>query len=166
MTCVHPDLRQDPLAFDAPQASLGGLSALLAAGEEPRAAVRALVLVDVVHRPDPCGLRRIARSMHRRPDGDVWDPRVLESFEHRTDPPGMADRLLEAARQADVPVLVVRGQLSDVVREDAVEDFCARVPRAHSVEVAGAGHTMAGGCNDRLVDAIVPFLEGVGSQGQ
>ncbi|MFJ2745682.1 alpha/beta fold hydrolase [Streptomyces sp. NPDC087440] len=139
-------------------ASLGGLSALLAAGEEPRAAVRALVLVDVAHRPDPRGLRRIVETMRRLPHGETWDPRLLESFEHRMDPPGMTERLLGAACRSDVPVLVARGQLSDVVSEEAAADFCARVPRARSVEVAGAGHTMAGERNAAFVDAVLPFL--------
>ncbi|MFD4476550.1 alpha/beta fold hydrolase [Streptomyces sp. NPDC058471] len=182
-------------------ASLGGLSALLAAGEAPRAATRALVLVDVAHRPDPRGFRRIAEFMRRAPEGFAsveeaaaavcaylpqrsrpegpaemgnnlrrrgdrwvwhWDPRMLDSFEGRMDPPGMAERLLSAGRHADVPVLLVRGQVSDVVREDVAEQFCARVPGARRVEVAGAGHMVAGDRNDHFLDAIVPFLDGLG----
>ncbi|MER5302410.1 alpha/beta hydrolase [Streptomyces lasiicapitis] len=179
-------------------ASLGGLSALLAAGEAPRAAIRALVLVDVAHRPDPRGVRRIIEFMRRRPDGfaDVgeaaaavsaylphrpapddperirhnlrrhgdrwvwhWDPRLLDSFEGRVDPPGMAERLLAAARHADVPILLVRGGISDVVRDDIAEEFRDRVPRARRVDVADAGHMVAGDRNDHFIDAIVPFLE-------
>lgn len=181
-------------------ASLGGLGSLLAAGEPPEAAVRALVLVDVAHRPDPRGFRRIVAFMRGHPDGfaDVgeaaaavsahlshrprpsdpegirsnlrrhgdrwvwhWDPRMLDSFEGRMDPPGMAERLLDAARHADVPILLVRGGLSDVVREDVAEQFCDRVPRARRVDVAGAGHMVAGDRNEHFLDAIVPFLERV-----
>ncbi|MFF1449755.1 alpha/beta fold hydrolase [Streptomyces sp. NPDC058274] len=178
-------------------ASLGGLSSLLAAGEAPRAAMRALVLVDVAHRPDPRGGRRIVEFMRRRPDGFAsleeaatavsthlphrprpdgpegirnnlrrhgdrwvwhWDPRMLDSFEGRMDPPGMAERLLDAARHADVPILLVRGGNSDVVRDDIAEQFCDRVPHARRVEVAGAGHMVAGDRNEHFIDAIVPFL--------
>jgi peroxiredoxin len=178
-------------------ASLGGLSSLLAAGEAPRAAMRALVLVDVAHRPDPRGFRRIVEFMRRRPDGFAsleeaatavsthlphrprpdgpegirnnlrrhgdrwvwhWDPRMLDSFEGRMDPPGMAERLLDAARHADVPILLVRGGNSDVVRDDIAEQFCDRVPHARRVEVAGAGHMVAGDRNEHFIDAIVPFL--------
>jgi len=180
-------------------ASLGGLGSLLAAGEAPRAAVRALVLIDVAHRPDPRGARRIVEFMRRRPDGFVsvgeaaaavsahlphrprpddsarirnnlrrhgdrwvwhWDPRLLDAFEDRMDPPGMAERLLDAARHADVPLLLVRGGISDVVREDIAAEFCDSVPRARRVDVAGAGHMVAGDRNEHFVDAIVPFLEG------
>ncbi|MFG2621409.1 alpha/beta fold hydrolase [Streptomyces sp. NPDC048507] len=143
-------------------ASLGGLGALLAAGEPPGAAVRALVLVDVAHRPDPRGLRRIAAVMRRHANGRApWDPRMLDAFEGRMDPPGRAERLLDAACRADVPVLLVRGGISDVLREDAAAEFCARVPRARHVEVAGAGHVVVGeGEGDELfIDAVVPFLE-------
>ncbi|MFH8484967.1 alpha/beta fold hydrolase [Streptomyces longisporoflavus] len=182
-------------------ASLGGLSALLAAGEAPGAAVRALVLVDVAHRPDPRGFRRIAEFMRGAPEGFAsvaeavaatraylpqrsrpadsagmrnnlrrrgdrwiwhWDPRMLDSFEDRMDPPGMAERLLSAGRRAAVPILLVRGQVSDVVREDIAEQFCDRVPGARRVDVAGAGHMVAGDRNDPFLDAIVPFLEDIG----
>ncbi|MFG2988369.1 alpha/beta fold hydrolase [Streptomyces sp. NPDC048257] len=181
-------------------ASLGGLGSLLAAGEAPQAAIRALVLVDVAHRPDPRGFRRIVAFMRGHPDGfaDVgeaaaavsahqphrprpsdpegirtnlrrhgdrwvwhWDPRMVDSFEGRMDPPGMAERLLDAARHADVPILLVRGGISDVVREDVAEEFCRRVPHARRTDVLGAGHMVAGDRNEHFLDAIVPFLERV-----
>ncbi|MDJ0380379.1 alpha/beta hydrolase [Streptomyces sp. G-G2] len=179
-------------------ASLGGLSSLLAAGEAPRAAIGALVLVDVAHRPDPRGARRIVAFMRGRPDGFAcieeaaaavaahqphrtrpydperlrnnlrrrgerwvwhWDPRLLDSFEGRMDPPGMAERLLDAARSAGVPILLVRGGISDVVREDVAEEFCDRVPNARYVDVADAGHTVVGDRNEPFIDALVPFLK-------
>ncbi|MEV6549972.1 alpha/beta hydrolase [Streptomyces sp. NPDC051597] len=182
-------------------ASLGGLGSLLAAGEAPEAAIRALVLVDVAHRPDPRGMRRVVELMRRRPDGFAsvreaaaalssptpqrprrddgeglrtylrrqgdrwfwhWDPRLLDSFAGRMDPPGMADRLLDAGRHADVPILLVRGGNSDLVREDVAREFCARIPRARCVEVAGAGHMVVGDRNEHFIDAIVPFLDEVG----
>ncbi|QEU96862.1 alpha/beta fold hydrolase [Streptomyces kanamyceticus] len=181
-------------------ASLGGLSSLLAAGEAPRAAIRALVLVDVAHRPDPRGVHRIVAFMRRRPEGFAsveeaaaaisayvphrtrpydpeglrnnlrrhdgrwvwhWDPRLLDSFADRMDPPGMAERLLDAAQHADVPTLLVRGGLSDVVREDIAEEFCARVPHARYVDVADAGHMVVGDRNEPFIDALIPFLRGV-----
>jgi pimeloyl-ACP methyl ester carboxylesterase len=178
-------------------ASLGGLSSLLAAGEEPRAEVRALVLVDVAHRPDPGGVRRIFDFMGGQPDGfesleDAaaavsdylphrsrpddqgglrnnlrrrgrrwvwhWDPRLLKRFAGRIDPPGAAERHLAAAHHADVPILLVRGGISDVVREDIATEFCESVPGAKRVDVADAGHMVAGDRNEHFIDAIVPFL--------
>jgi pimeloyl-ACP methyl ester carboxylesterase len=50
-------------------ASLGGICSVLAVGEPPRAPARALVLVDVAHRPEPGGVRRIMDFMAGRPEG-------------------------------------------------------------------------------------------------
>jgi non-heme chloroperoxidase len=50
-------------------ASLGGLAALLAAGETPKAGCTSLVLVDVTPRLDPDGREKIAAFMRSRPDG-------------------------------------------------------------------------------------------------
>lgn len=49
-------------------ASLGGMTSLVAEGERPGLA-RALVLVDVVPRLEPNGVRRIREFMSARPDG-------------------------------------------------------------------------------------------------
>lgn len=194
---IVADLGNRPVLVGA---SLGGLSSLLAAGEPPRAAIRALVLVDVAHRPDPRGARRIVEFMRHRPDGFAtvaeaaaavsaylphrppranpdgirnnlrrhgdrwiwhWDPRILDNFENRMDPPGMAQRLLDAARHATAPILLVRGGISDVVRDDIAEEFCDKVPNARRVDVADAGHMVAGDRNEHFIDAIVPFLQGI-----
>lgn len=50
-------------------ASLGGMTALAAAGEEPRGDVRALVLVDIAPRMERSGALRIVSFMLSRPDG-------------------------------------------------------------------------------------------------
>jgi pimeloyl-ACP methyl ester carboxylesterase len=50
-------------------ASLGGWSALLAAGEAPGFQVRALALVDVAHRGEPLGISRIVQFMQAHPHG-------------------------------------------------------------------------------------------------
>ncbi|MCC6643100.1 MAG: alpha/beta hydrolase [Deltaproteobacteria bacterium] len=50
-------------------ASLGGMTALVAAGEEPRSDVRALVLVDIAPRMERSGALRIVSFMLARPEG-------------------------------------------------------------------------------------------------
>jgi pimeloyl-ACP methyl ester carboxylesterase len=178
-------------------ASLGGLSSLLAAGETPRAPVGALVLVDIAHRPDPLGVRRIFDFMGGRPDGFAdleeavaavaaylphrpppddheglrrnlqrrggrwvwhWDPRLVESFRGRIDAAGAAERHLAAARSTGVPILLVRGGISDVITEEIAAEFCDAVPGIERVDVPDAAHMVARDRNDRFVEAIVPFL--------
>lgn len=50
-------------------ASLGGMTALVVAGEEPRAGVSAVVLVDIAPRMERDGAMRIVSFMLARPDG-------------------------------------------------------------------------------------------------
>ena len=58
-------------------ASLGGIAALLAAGEGDPAQVRALVLVDITHRPSPDGASKIQAFMRGGRDGfDTLDHAV------------------------------------------------------------------------------------------
>jgi pimeloyl-ACP methyl ester carboxylesterase len=59
-------------------ASLGGLSALVAVGENPDAACSALVLVDVTPRVNLPGARRVLAFMRSHPDG-------FDSFEEAAD---------------------------------------------------------------------------------
>ena len=58
-----------------------------------------------------------------------------------------------------VPTLLVRGKLSDVVTEEGVRDFLAKVPHAKLADVSGAAHMVAGDQNDAFSDAVIGFLE-------
>jgi pimeloyl-ACP methyl ester carboxylesterase len=112
------------------------------------------------HRPrpqDPSGLRRNLREK----DGRLfwhWDPAFLMSA--RRPDPGPAQTALDAAaRRVDVPTLLVRGRLSDLVRPEEAAHFQALMPRAAFVDVAGAGHMVAGDDNDAFAAAVFAFLE-------
>ncbi len=67
------DLRAVVAALGRPAllvgASLGGLTALIAAGEAPRLSTPAIVLVDVTPRIDPGGRDRIMEFMRSHPEG-------------------------------------------------------------------------------------------------
>ena len=86
-------------------ASLGGMSSLLAAGEEPRAGVAGLVLVDVAHRPHAAGVRRIVEFMSARPEGfesvDEAAGAVAAYLPHRTQPEVAAGLERNLRRQGD-----------------------------------------------------------------
>ena len=87
-----------------------------------------------------------------------WDPAVLESFwssEHRIS----MERMDDASRGLRVPTLLVRGGSSDVVSKEGAEHFLELVPHASYVDVAEAGHMVAGDRNDVFVDAILQFLD-------
>jgi pimeloyl-ACP methyl ester carboxylesterase len=71
------------------------------------------------------------------------------------------EMLLDAARRIDVPALLVRGRLSDVVTPEGAQEFLDAVPGAEFVDVTGAGHMVAGDRNDAFNGAVLAFLDEV-----
>ena len=72
-----------------------------------------------------------------------------------------ADRMhtaVEAILRDGVPMLLVRGQMSDLVTKERADEFLSRFPEVSFVDVGGAGHMVAGDRNDLFADAIVEFL--------
>ena len=197
-------LRQLPPRPVLVGASLGGFTAMLLAGELAPAALRALVLVDIVPDIDPSGASRIHRFMYdrmesgfasldevadmiaeynpnRRRPADLdglrtnlrerdgrwywhWDPKFIDGTAAR--PPievtevERINAAVAAILAAGVPMLLVRGQMSDLVTQDRADEFLARFPQIDFVDVAGAGHMVAGDRNDAFAEAVVEFLAG------
>ncbi len=193
LEAVLAALPKDPAVVGA---SLGGLTALVAAGESASFRARVLVLVDVAPRIEAQGASRIVQFMMDRQDGFAsldeaaravaeytsnrergknleglkasfrkgadgryrwhWDPRFIS-------PSGPAEvgdkeRLLRAAGNLQLPTLLVRGRLSDVLSEQGVTEFREAAPQAEFVDVSGAGHMVAGDRNDAFTEAVAAFL--------
>jgi pimeloyl-ACP methyl ester carboxylesterase len=74
------------------------------------------------------------------------------------DPFLRVEQLEQAAIELTIPILLIRGKLSDVVSEEAVEDFLTKVPNAEFAELSGAGHTAAGDDNDAFSEVVVQFV--------
>ena len=85
-----------------------------------------------------------------------WDPAFLTK--PADDPFERTDRLEAAAMGLEIPILLIRGKLSDVVSTEGVNDFRKKVPRAEFIELSGAGHTAAGDDNDAFSEAVIPFV--------
>jgi pimeloyl-ACP methyl ester carboxylesterase len=115
------------------------------------------------HRPRPSDLSGLRKNVRQRADGRWywhWDPRFMTPG--RIDEPRSIrneDRLERGARTLTLPVLLVRGRQSDVLSEAGARNLQALVPHARFVDVAGAGHMVAGDRNDVFNDAVVAFLE-------
>jgi non-heme chloroperoxidase len=169
----------------------------LAVGESDEIIAKGLVLVDVVPRLEPSGVRRIHEFMRaningfdsmeevvgavarylpnrrRSPSAEGlrknirqgengklywhWDPAFLTS-DRRPDVANDLQRMQEAARNIQVPALVVRGELSDIVSQEGADEFLELIPMARVVEVEGAGHMVAGDKNDAFNTAVEDFL--------
>ncbi|KLO28527.1 peroxidase [Mycolicibacter heraklionensis] len=116
------------------------------------------------HRPRPADLNGLTANLRRRGDRWYWhwDPKFVNGSEELA-PLEIhdVDRLNAAVQtilDGGVPMLLVRGQLSDLVSAANAEEFLARFPQVEFVDVAGAGHMVAGDRNDIFADAILGFL--------
>ncbi|MGV0793307.1 alpha/beta fold hydrolase [Mycolicibacterium sp. XJ1819] len=87
-----------------------------------------------------------------------WDPAFLTAPDD--DRFVRVDKLERAVMDLTVPVMLIRGKLSDVVSTEGVDDFLTKVPTAEFVELSEAGHTAAGDDNDAFSDVVVRFVGG------
>ena len=85
-----------------------------------------------------------------------WDPAFLTAPDD--DRFVRMQKLEQAVADLTIPILLIRGKLSDVVSPEGVKDFLAKVPNAEFVELSDAGHTAAGDDNDAFSDAVVQFV--------
>jgi len=122
------------------------------------------------HRPRPKNLDGLKKNLRLRADGRWvwhWDPRFVSGKFGSPDETRSsfveAGRLDNDARSLDIPTLLVRGRMSDLLSEEGAQDLLRLVPHAELVDVAGAGHMVAGDRNDAFNGAVVEFLESVRS---
>jgi pimeloyl-ACP methyl ester carboxylesterase len=116
------------------------------------------------HRPRPTDLDGLRTNLRRRGDRWYWhwDPKFISNTASL--PPyevADVDRLnaaVEAILAGGVPMLLVRGQMSDLVSQERADEFLARFPQVEFVDVRGAGHMVAGDRNDVFADAVLDFL--------
>ncbi len=110
------------------------------------------------HRTRPRSVEGLKKNL-RLQDGKWfwhWDPAFLTA--PGDDPFERAEMLEHAAISLEIPILLIRGKLSDVVSTEGVQDFLQKVPGAQFVELSDAGHTAAGDDNDAFTDAVVQFV--------
>jgi pimeloyl-ACP methyl ester carboxylesterase len=65
----------------------------------------------------------------------------------------------EAVASLRLPVHLVRGASSDLLTQEAAEDFKKQVPGLVYSDIAGAGHMVVGDRNDAFAGAILGFLD-------
>lgn len=118
------------------------------------------------HRPRPTDLRGLKKNLRLRDDGRWvwhWDPAFVQGRFGAPDETRSTmvrhDRLQDAARALRLPVLLVRGRVSDLLSEQGARELLELVPHARLVDVAGAGHMVAGDRNDLFTSAVLEFLD-------
>ena len=85
-----------------------------------------------------------------------WDPSILSL---RGDATGQADRLENATRKIDLPMLLIRGRESNVVTEETARHFLQLRPDAAYVDVADARHMVVGDRNEIFTRAVIEFID-------
>ena len=113
------------------------------------------------HRPRPSDLDGLRKNLRKR-DGRWywhWDPAFIGGTADFPPEEIMdTERLNAAVAAIEVPMLLVRGRMSDLVSEEATQSFLARFPHVAFADVSGAGHMVAGDRNDAFTDAVLDFL--------
>lgn len=114
------------------------------------------------NRKRPRPLDGLRKNLRLDEDGRYrwhWDPAFVTSDRNiRFAGVETMEGLLARLTDLDLPVLLVRGMESELVGEDAVREFVDLAPRARYVDVAGAGHMVAGDRNDIFSQAVLDFL--------
>lgn len=116
------------------------------------------------HRPRPANLSGLQKNLRKRGDDRWywhWDPRFIANQEGMDGQEGLVrhDRLATAARRVNVPTLLVRGRMSDIVSDESVRELRELIPHAEVVDVEGAGHMVAGDMNDAFNEAVIGFIQ-------
>jgi pimeloyl-ACP methyl ester carboxylesterase len=106
---------------------------------------------------NPAGLKKVLRQHDGRWYWH-WDPNVMSLGRRDVVSHEFQELLNAAIDNITVPTMLVRGRLSDVVTQESVDDFVARMSTATVVEVEGAAHMIAGDQNGAFTQAVVTFL--------
>lgn len=112
------------------------------------------------HRPRPTRLDGLARNLRLGDDGRYrwhWDPAFMSS-DRRPRTTANADVFADLAGRLTLPVMLVRGRMSDVVSEETAREFLGLVPHAEYVDVGDAHHMVAGDRNDAFTAPVIDFL--------
>ncbi len=110
------------------------------------------------HRKEKKSSAELSQLLVRGDDGRLrwhWDPRLLEDL---ADSARHQGELSDAARQIDIPVLLISGGRSDLVSDETIAHFRDLVPHAQHVRLPAATHMVAGDDNDAFTRAVIDFI--------
>jgi pimeloyl-ACP methyl ester carboxylesterase len=109
--------------------------------------------------PDDQLRHRVEYSLMRREDGGYtyrYDRALRDPTNPRKGIP--ADEGWRLVSNIDVPTLLVRGELSDILSRPTAAKMAKAIPDCRLVEVAGSGHPVPLDKPDAFLDAVATFL--------
>jgi Predicted hydrolases or acyltransferases (alpha/beta hydrolase superfamily) len=118
------------------------------------------VLMGFGRLPDEAWRHMAEHSARQRPDGRyglAYDPAIAEAF--KAQPMGDVD-LWAFWDRIQCPVLVLRGETSDILLPETAEEMTSRGPGARVVEFANTGHAPALMTDDQIAVVRNFLLEG------
>ncbi len=115
------------------------------------------------NRAKPKDLSGLFKNLRLSADGRYrwhWDPAFLKFKQHQDADLAAAvqDDMHAAAAHLALPVLLIRGQNSELVSMNHVREFQGQVPHARFTDIRDAGHMVAGDKNDVFASAVEDFL--------
>jgi flavin reductase (DIM6/NTAB) family NADH-FMN oxidoreductase RutF/pimeloyl-ACP methyl ester carboxylesterase len=156
LRAVLSQMRTRPVVVAA---TLGGWIATVASAEEAATLAAGLVLVDLPTNGDPAVTRVAAEKLRAYASQNIGQPdfdiRLLDRF----DIAGVAERLAEAAPRINIPVLFVRGALSNLTTGDEASAFVNALPDAEAFEVENAGLLVLAERTEAFNGLLIDFLE-------
>jgi pimeloyl-ACP methyl ester carboxylesterase len=150
--------RVEPEGVERIAAFMSGAPSGFASLDDVAAAVQAYQ----PHRDRPVNPESMRKNVRQGEDGRWywhWDPAFTRPGRHVDLAEQGYRRFREAAAQIRVPTLLVRGEHSDVVSADGVDELLALIPGSRVVEVGDARHMVAGDDNAVFLGQVVSFLD-------
>ena len=112
------------------------------------------------HREKPKDISGLKKNLRLKEDGRYywhWDPRFIESRTSNRSDYKLRQKMY--AESVNVPTLLIRGALSNVVTQEEVDDFLETIDHADFIEIDHAAHMIAGDRNDIFANAAISFLQ-------
>lgn len=113
------------------------------------------------HRKRPRDNRGLEKNLRLKEDGRYywhWDPRFLDDRDD-INRETQKEKNTRLARNINIPTLLIRGALSNVVTQKEVDDFLTIIPHAEFREIDKAAHMVAGDRNDIFAKSAIEFLK-------
>lgn len=156
LKCVLAQLPSRPVIVAA---SLGGWIAAAAIGEDGGNLAAGLVLVDAPPEIDAAAAQKVSEALRKhaeRSDSkNEWDPKFLSGM----DLGEVTQRVAVAAEEIKLPVLFVRGALSELTQAEAAGRYVEKIDNAEFAEIRDAGHMAAFDRSDIFNATLLDFLE-------
>ncbi len=159
MACAHPGIARAFVIVDVgPEITLEGTKTIQNFVVNNIEFDDLEVFLDNVVKYDPFRSREhIARTvkynMLRRSDG-----KYVSKVDHRRIPQRNRDLTLDHVREIACPVLVLRGEQSNILDPEAAVRFADALPQGRLVTVPACGHNVHSGNTLGFLDAVDPFL--------